>query len=126
MMTMTLSPTKSIEEIAVTLKVLADPTRLRIFNLLMGGERCNCEMGGLLGLAPNLISHHLGILRGSGLIDARRDTNDARWIYYSVNREALSDLGDLLSAFLSPSRLPEVAPSCCSPANVDTFSMSHE
>lgn len=125
-MTMTLSPTKSksIEEIAATLKILADPTRLRIFNLLMSGERCNCEMGGLLGLAPNLISHHLGILRNSGLIDARRDTSDARWIYYSVNREALSDVGELLSAFLSPSRIPVVAPQCCSPASADTFPAS--
>ena len=114
---MTLGTVISVDEIATRLKVLADPTRLRIFDLLLGGERCNCEMGGLLGLAPNLISHHLGVLRGSGLVVARRDTNDARWVYYSVDRAALADMAAMLSAFFSPDRLADRDPACGPPTN---------
>jgi DNA-binding transcriptional ArsR family regulator len=55
------------------LKLMADPTRRRIFLELMKGETCNCEMAGLLSLPQNLISHHLRQLRQAGLIRARRD-----------------------------------------------------
>ena len=35
---------QSVEEVAVVLKALADPNRLRIFDLLMQGDSCNCEV----------------------------------------------------------------------------------
>lgn len=117
-MSTTRSTAPPVDEIAARLKVLADPTRLRIFDLLMGGERCNCEMGGLLGLAPNLISHHLGVLRGSGLVVARRDTDDARWIYYSIDRAAVDDLVTVLSGFFTFDRRTDRDAACCPPNRI--------
>src|SRR6476469_4647559 len=80
-----------LAELAEWLKVLSEPNRLRIVDLLMHGEQCNCEMGGTLGMAPNLISHHLSVLQRSGLVTARRDESDARWIHYSIEPGVLAD-----------------------------------
>lgn len=102
----------NVEQVAQRLKVLADPTRLRVFSLLMDGTFCNCELGDALDMAPNLISHHLSVLRRAGLVETRRDPLDSRWIYYTVNREALTDLAAQLQLFFDPSRLGSRAPQC--------------
>ncbi len=87
------------------LKVLAEPKRLLIFNLLMEGTQCNCQMSDLLQMAPNLISHHLSVLCQAGLVDSERDTQDARWIYYSVNRAALDEVIAAFGAFFDLARI---------------------
>ena len=94
------------------LKALAEPNRLRIFDLLMGGTRCNCEMGGALGMAPNLISHHLSVLRAADLVTAERDPHDARWIYYAINRATLADLHEVIGIFFDPERVVLREPMC--------------
>ncbi len=101
-----------ISALADSLKVLAEPNRLRIFDLLMQGVQCNCELGDALEMAPNLISHHLSILRRAGLVVADRDPVDARWIYYSVNRETLDDLAVSFGTFFDPARIQPRRPSC--------------
>ncbi len=100
------------KKLAKTLQVLSDPTRLAIFDLLMQGVQCNCEIGDNLKIPMNLISHHLKTLRDAGLVDAERDPSDARWIYYSINQEALHTLQGELSAFLDPARIKSRAPAC--------------
>jgi DNA-binding transcriptional ArsR family regulator len=94
------------------LKLLADPTRRRIFLVLMRGETCNCELTDLLGLPQNLISHHLRALREANLVRARRDARDARWIYYSVQRDELGALGSEFQTLFSPLALQERSPQC--------------
>lgn len=101
-----------IQQVAERLKVLADPSRLRVFSLLLDGTFCNCELGDELGMAPNLISHHLSVLRRAGLVETRRDPLDSRWIYYSVNRDALAELASQLQLFFDPSRLGARNPQC--------------
>lgn len=64
------------------LRLLADPTRRRVFLRLMPGETRNCEPVELLGLPQNLISHHLRQLRQAGFVRARRDVDNQRWIYF--------------------------------------------
>lgn len=92
--------------------MMADPTRRRIFLLLMKGEICNCEMSGLLGLSQNLISHHIRQLRKAGLISARRDEWDQRWVYYSIDRQALARLHGELAELFDPARIEKRAPRC--------------
>ena len=98
--------------LADRLKVLAEPRRLRILNLLMEGVQCNCELGDALEMAPNLISHHLSVLRQAGLVDVTRDAVDARWIYYPINRAELQDLNAVLGAFFDPARIRPRRPAC--------------
>jgi ArsR family transcriptional regulator len=95
----------NLEMLAERLKVLAEPKRLLIFNLLMEGVQCNCELGDALQMAPNLISHHLSKLREVGLVNVERDVVDSRWVYYSVNRAALEELNAAFGAFFDPNRI---------------------
>ena len=97
---------------ALFLRLMSDPTRRRIFLMLMDGEVCNCEMAGQLGLAQNLISHHLRQLRQAGLIRARRDERDQRWIYYAIDRDVLSQVHREIGSVFDPDRLGERVPNC--------------
>ena len=111
-MSANLVPPTNLQQLAEWLKVLAEPKRLLIFNLLMQGVQCNCELGEQLQMAPNLISHHLSVLRQAGVVDAERDALDGRWIYYSVNRAALDELTTAFGAFFDPARIQPRRPAC--------------
>lgn len=108
----TRAPRRDTDELAAALKILADPNRLRIMDALLAGTQCNCDLGDRLGMAPNLISHHLGTLKKSGLVRAEKDAEDARWIHYSVNREAVEELKLALCAFLDADARLRVAGGC--------------
>jgi ArsR family transcriptional regulator, arsenate/arsenite/antimonite-responsive transcriptional repressor len=95
----------TISEMANLLKILSEPNRLGILEKIMDGVQCNCELGDALQIAPNLISHHLSVLRDAGLIDTERDPLDARWVYYSVNLKKLEELRMLIDGFFDPSRV---------------------
>jgi ArsR family transcriptional regulator len=98
-------PSVNLKQLAERLKVLAEPNRLLIFHFLMEGVQCNCELGDGLQMAPNLISHHLRVLRKVGLVDIERDVQDARWVYYSINRQALDEINQAFGTFFDPQRI---------------------
>ena len=98
-------PPTDLQTLTEHLRVLAEPKRLLIFHLIMEGVQCNCELGNHLQMAPNLISHHLRVLREAGLIEVERDVQDARWIYYSINRQALETLNQAWGVFFDPQRI---------------------
>ena len=105
-------PPTDLKLLAGQLKVLAEPRRLRILHMLMEGVQCNCELGDALDMAPNLTSHHLRVLREAGLVDVERDPDDARWVYYSLNLEALEGLNRRFGAFFDPSRIKPRRQTC--------------
>jgi ArsR family transcriptional regulator len=71
-------PPLNLEGLSLWLEVLAEPRSLLIFNLLMEGVQCNCELSEALQMAPNLISHRLSKLRDVGLVDVERDALSVR------------------------------------------------
>ena len=103
-----------LEEMSQLFKVLADSNRLRIFEALMRGVSCNGWLTEELGLTPNLLSHHLKVLREAGLVQDRRDAIDGRWIYYQVNLPALNELYQLLAQFFNPANVAS-QPNLCGP-----------
>ncbi len=58
----------TLEEIAELHSLLADPTRLRILNLLRGGPLCACHIVAALRLPQSTVSRHLSWLKVGGLI----------------------------------------------------------
>ena len=100
------------QDLVQCLKALSDPTRLSVFDMLMEGVQCNCEISDRLGLSLSLISHHTRILRETGLVRSERDPDDARWIYYSVDEEALAALCEAIGHLLDPERIQPRQPSC--------------
>ncbi|RMH17546.1 MAG: ArsR family transcriptional regulator [Gammaproteobacteria bacterium] len=66
-------------------KALGDPTRLRIFHLLLQhDERCVCHLMEALGLPQSTVSRHLAVLRQAHLVHARRE---GQWMYYRAHRD---------------------------------------
>lgn len=94
-----------LADFARWLKVISEPNRLLILEKIIEGVQCNCELGDTLQMAPNLISHHLGILRQAGLVDVERDSTDGRWIYYSINNDAMEDLKTIFGDFFDQERI---------------------
>ena len=88
------------DEIAPYLRLLGDDNRLRIFSLLTKAELCVCEVEDATGLSQSLVSNHLAALRRAGLVESRRDDEDARWVFYRACPEAASDLRERLAALL--------------------------
>ena len=110
----------NLKAITRWLKVIAEPKRLQILDLLMQGIQCNCELSDALGMAPNLISHHMSILRQAGLLSVERDAVDSRWVYYSINRSALDELNAAFDAFFDAERIQSRQPQC-GPRNAVVF-----
>ncbi len=111
-MTETAVPSTNIDFLLKQLKALANPKRLQIVHLLMAGIHCNCELGEALNMPPNLISHHMSILRDIGLVDVERDAVDARWVYFSINETALVELNQVFGAFFDANRIQPRRPTC--------------
>ena len=103
---------EAVSEVAAALRVLGDMNRLRIFLLLRQGETCVCEVATTLGLAENLVSHHLGVLRRAGVVYDRRDPTDARWVYYHLNVETLERLSQELGGLFDLKTIGTRTPTC--------------
>jgi DNA-binding transcriptional ArsR family regulator len=75
--------------LALTFKIMGDPTRLRIILALRGGEMCVCDIAAFLGLSESAVSHQLRRLRELSLVRSRRD---GQILYYSLDDEHVLDL----------------------------------
>lgn len=72
-----------VEEAAL-LKVLSDPTRLRLaVALSLNGETCVCILAECLAEPEYKISRHLAAMRAVGLVEARRE---GTWMHYKFAR----------------------------------------
>jgi ArsR family transcriptional regulator, lead/cadmium/zinc/bismuth-responsive transcriptional repressor len=80
---------KDLERLALTYKIMGDPTRLRIILALRGGEMCVCDMAAFLGLSESAVSHQLRRLRELALVSSRRD---GQILYYSLDDAHVMDL----------------------------------
>ncbi len=93
-------PTSALSaDLIAGLQAIAEPTRANIIALLGHGEHCVCDVGDTLALSPALVSHHLRVLRVSGLLRERRS---GRWVYYSLDLDALARLRAAMSSLLTP------------------------
>lgn len=80
---------RSAESVAAIFKLLGDPTRVRLVDALMHGERCVCDLASLIGLSESAISHQLRLLRAARLVRARRT---GRLAYYSLDDHHVAGL----------------------------------
>ena len=81
---------KLIERQADFLKALAHPSRISLIQQLMDGERCVCELTADTELEQANVSQHLAILRGQGIVEARRE--GPQTIYWLRRPEVLNIL----------------------------------
>jgi ArsR family transcriptional regulator len=101
-------------------RALADPTRLRLLNLIAGREVCVCYFVEILRISQPKVSRHLAYLRNAGMVAARRD---GKWMHYrlaapknkasaKILRETLSYLGREPEMRRDIARLSST---CCAP-----------
>ena len=74
---------------AEILRVLADPTRLRILSVLAGGELCVHQLARAVDMSQPAVSHHLRILRHMRLVSHQRR---GRHIFYRLDDEHVETL----------------------------------
>lgn len=90
-------------QIALRLKALADPVRVKLVSLLFSsaaGEECSCDLAAAVGLTESTVSHHLSQLRKAGMVESvRRGMN----VYHRADHNALIALCRVLD------------PTCCAP-----------
>jgi ArsR family transcriptional regulator, arsenate/arsenite/antimonite-responsive transcriptional repressor len=78
--------------IALRLKALADPVRVRLVSLILAEAAtgvCTCDLAPAVGVTEATVSHHLKQLRDAGLVEGtRKGTN----VYYRPDVEGLGAL----------------------------------
>ncbi|WES64117.1 metalloregulator ArsR/SmtB family transcription factor [Microbacter sp. GSS18] len=106
-------PEADAVRLAVRLKALADPVRLRVIAFMLGRpalEACTCELAPVLGLSEPTVSHHLKTLERAGLVSKERRGMS---VYYAAEPDALRALGHALR--FDDIAAPDVgATTCCS------------
>lgn len=94
------------ERLAVLLKAVADPARLRLLSLVAGastGEMCVCDLTGPVGLSQPTVSHHMKVLVDTGLLSREQR---GKWAYYRVVPAAMEGL---IAALRTPLQLSGAA-----------------
>jgi ArsR family transcriptional regulator len=85
------------ERLAVVLKALAEPTRLRLVSLIAAhdhAEACVADLTDPIGLTQPTVSHHLKVLVDAGLLEREQRS---KWAYYRIVPGALDALAGILS-----------------------------
>lgn len=91
------------KQLISALKAVADPARLTILRILKQKGACSigkseglcaCDIEAQLNLSQPTISHHMGILRKAGLVQAEKH---GLWMWYRRNEKALKKLSHELT-----------------------------
>src|SRR4051794_17233600 len=94
-----------MDDLSQAFRALGDSTRLRILRLVSEAPLNVTELVSLVGVAQSSVSHHMGKLRGMGLVREERqagftyyqlavDQKDERWPLIDLARRAPDDSGD--------------------------------
>lgn len=70
---------QTAQALAETFKILGDPTRIKILDLLAKQEMCVYDIAATLQMGQSAISHQLRVLRGARLVKFRKDGKEARY-----------------------------------------------
>jgi ArsR family transcriptional regulator, arsenate/arsenite/antimonite-responsive transcriptional repressor len=112
-------PPKSFDLVRL-FAALADPTRLRLLNLMAGREVCVCYFVEILKQSQPKISRHLAYLRNAGIVTARRE---GKWMHYSMRKPVDDAAASVLDAVFASLRedkemqadLSRLNRACCEP-----------
>ena len=70
------------EKIAMSLKALAEPNRLKIVDLLSCGTKCACELLEHFDFSQPALSHHMKVLEKAEIITVEKKET---WNYYTLS-----------------------------------------
>ncbi len=84
---------EALEQVAYRFKLLSDPMRLRVLHALQDGEKTVTELVNITGSSQPNISKHLNILRTSGMVKRRQESNLA---FFSIAAPFIFELCDIV------------------------------
>ena len=121
-----MNPRAKSSDLVPLFAALADPTRLRLLNLIAGREVCVCYLVEILRQSQPKISRHLAYLRKAGVVAARRD---GKWMHYRVEQPEDEAAASILAAALDSLRmdkamqadLARLSRACCQPERYVTL-----
>ena len=98
---------------AMVFKAFCDENRVRILNLLQGGEKCACKLLEELSISQSTLSHHMKILCDSGIVQGRKE---GKWVHYSIDPAGAERARKLLNLqiTLTDSTDSDMENVCCS------------
>ncbi|MGN1090525.1 MAG: ArsR/SmtB family transcription factor [Huintestinicola sp.] len=94
---------------AVIFKAFCDENRIKILQLLQGGEKCACKLLEEMNITQPTLSHHMKILCDSGIVAGRRE---GKWMHYSISREGVRYAAQCMEKLTAVSEEDENH-SCC-------------
>jgi ArsR family transcriptional regulator len=80
------------DQVAV-FKAFCDENRLRILEMLRGGEKCACKLQEYLNIGQSSLSYHMKILVDSGIVESRQE---GKWTHYRISGKGSEHAADLL------------------------------
>ncbi len=78
-----------VDRLALTFRILGDPTRLKMVMALLGGEMCVCDLAAFLNVSESAVSHQLRRLKDLALVRQRRD---GKVLYNALDDEHVHEL----------------------------------
>ena len=87
-------------------KTMADETRQHIMRLLCCESLCVSDVVEKTGVSQPTVSHHLGVLRNTGLVDTRRE---GKQIFYTLNQDTVASCCGVLMRDFAPERLDDAS-----------------
>ncbi|MCK5706394.1 MAG: winged helix-turn-helix transcriptional regulator [Candidatus Aureabacteria bacterium] len=88
----------SISNVADILKIICDPTRMKILLSLEKGEICVCDIAHVLGMSLSAVSHQLRLLRNIGLVRYR---SEGKMAFYSLKDKKIIGFIKKISQYIS-------------------------
>ena len=116
--------TKNSPSLDLLFRALADPTRLRLLNLIADREICVCYFVEILRTSQPKVSRHLAYLRRAGIVESRRE---GKWMHYRLvmpkDRAAASILQETLRHLKTKPEMrgdiSRLQSACCAPEKFD-------
>lgn len=99
------------EKQAKVFKAFCDEKRLRILELLRGGEKCACVLLEQLDLGQSGLSYHMKILTESGIVESRQE---GKWTHYKLSEKGSAYASTLLKELTTPNAATEEKICCTS------------
>ncbi len=97
------------EEQATVFKAFCDEKRLRILELLRGGEKCACVLIEQMDMPQSTLSYHMKLLCESGIVDSRQE---GKWTHYRISDAGSAKAIALLHELTAQSESGSACSSC--------------
>jgi len=97
------------EKNAKVFKAFCDERRLRILELLQGGEKCTCVLIEEMDMPQSSLSYHMKVLCESGVVEGRQD---GKWTHYHISEKGSIWAMELLKELTATKPSPNSS-ACC-------------